>query len=218
MALEPGALKESAKDRIRAEYDRLAPDYERHWARYVQASTQATLERVQLGPDQSLLDVGCGTGLLLARLLAQQPTAKLTGVDLSPGMVAQARARLPSTVPVLVADAEALPFPTSSFDFVVSVSSFHFWSSPGLGLMELRRVLRPGGGLVITDWCDDYLSCRICDRVLRLIDPAHGRIYGSAACAALLRESNCEVLRLDRYRIGWFWGLMTAVARAPSSS
>ena len=216
MATELGALTESIKHRIRAEYDRLAPRYEQRWGRYVQASTEATLQRVQLGSQQSLLDVGCGTGLLLARLLAQVPDARLAGVDLSPGMVAQARARLPSTVPILVGDAEALPFPANSFDVVVSVSSFHFWPRPSRGLVELRRVLRPSGCLVITDWCDDYLSCRICDRVLRVIDPAHGRIYGSSACAALLNEADYDVLRLDRYRVGWLWGLMTAVARVPT--
>jgi ubiquinone/menaquinone biosynthesis C-methylase UbiE len=203
--------------RIRAEYDALATRYERRWGRYVRASTEATLRRVQLSPAQRLLDVGCGTGFLLSRLLQEQPSVRVAGVDLSPGMVAQARARLPASVPVLVADAEALPFPAASFDVVVSASSFHYWPSPSRGLAELQRVLRPGGQVVITDWCDDYFACRLWDRVLRLVDPGHRPMYGLAECEALLVDARYDLTRLERYRISWFWGLMTATAQAPTT-
>jgi SAM-dependent methyltransferase len=132
-------------------------------------------------------------------------------------MVAQARSRLPVRVRLLVGDAEALPFPPGSFDVVVSASSFHYWPAPLRGLEELRRVLRPGGHLIITDWCDDYLACRISDRVLRLLNPSYPRIYGRTECDALLSRARYQVTTLERYRISWFWGLMTATARAPAA-
>lgn len=205
------------RSRVRAEYDAIAARYEQRWGSYVRASTEATLRRIEVAAGDRVLDVGCGTGLLLARLHQRQPSARLAGIDLSPGMVAQARARLPREVPLLVADAEALPFPAGSFDVVVSASSFHLWPTPGRALEEVRRVLGPRGMLVITDWCDDYLACRVCDRILRLIDPAHQRIYGRAQCGALLAAADYEVRALDRFRISWFWGLMTAIARKPPS-
>jgi ubiquinone/menaquinone biosynthesis C-methylase UbiE len=205
-----------AKRRVRAQYDALAARYERRWSHYVDASTEATLQRVRLEPGVRVLDVGCGTGLLLIRLLERQPSAWPAGVDLSPGMVAQARARVPSGVPILVGDAERLPFPATSFDVVVSTSSFHYWPSPAGGLAELRRVLRPGGQVVITDWCDDYFACRVSDRLLRLVDPAHRRIYGQAECGALLRRARYDAVRVEQYRINWLWGLMSAMARAPA--
>jgi SAM-dependent methyltransferase len=110
-----------------------------------------------------------------------------------------------------------LPFSPGSFDVVVSASSFHYWPAPARGLEELRRVLRPGGHLIITDWCDDYLACRICDRVLRLVNPSHPRIYGRLECGALLSRASYQVTSLERYRISWFWGLMTATARTPAA-
>jgi ubiquinone/menaquinone biosynthesis C-methylase UbiE len=203
-----------AKRRVRAEYDALAPDYERRWSRYITASVEQTLKRVRLLPNERVLDVGCGTGVLLGRILDRNPDSQVTGVDLSPAMVTQARRRLPQGVPLAVADAEALPFPAHRFDIVVSVSSFHFWPAPRLALAELRRVLRPGGRLVVTDWCDEYLACRVCDRILRLVDPAHQRIYARSECAALLTGAEFQVSSLERYRISWLWGLMTAVASA----
>jgi ubiquinone/menaquinone biosynthesis C-methylase UbiE len=201
-----------AKRRVRAEYDALAPDYERRWSGYITASVEQTLKRVRLLPNERVLDVGCGTGVLLGRILERYPGSQVTGVDLSPAMVAQARRRLPQGVPLAVADAEALPFPAHRFDMVVSVSSFHFWPAPRLALAELRRVLRPGGRLVVTDWCDEYLACRVCDRILRLVDRAHQRIYTRSECAALLTAAEFQVRSLERYRISWLWGLMTAVA------
>jgi ubiquinone/menaquinone biosynthesis C-methylase UbiE len=137
------------------------------------------------------------------------------GVDLSLVMLAQARRRLPSCVLLVAADAEALPFASGSFDSVVSSSSFHYWPAPADGLRELHRVMRPGGRVVITDWCDDYLACHLCDRILRWIDPTHYRIYGGEECRALLTSADYEVLGLERYRISWIWGLMTATARTP---
>jgi SAM-dependent methyltransferase len=207
----------SLRERVRAEYDALAPVYDRRWGRYIEASTAATLRRIPLDAGERLLDIGCGTGLLLSRLVGRSPFRELTGVDVSPGMVAQARSRLPASVRLLVGDAETLPFLPDSFDVIVSVSSFHYWPSPPCGLEELRRVLRPGGQLILTDWCDDYLACRICDRVLRLVDPSHPRIYGGAECGALLSGARYQVTSLERYRISWLWGLMTATARAPGA-
>ncbi len=161
--------------------------------------------------------MGCGTGVLLARLRERQPAAYLAGIDLSPVMLAQAWRRLPAGVMLAVADGESLPFGASTFDVLVSSSSFHYWPSPARALEEHRRVLRPGGRLVLTDWCDDYLACRVCDRILQWVDPAHRRIYGRGECAALLAAAHYELIALERYRIGILWGLMTAIARAPAA-
>ena len=111
-----------------------------------------------------------------------------------------------------------LPFPTGSFDAVFCCYLFELLpiEDVGVALKEIRRVLRPGGHLIITDWCDDYLACRICDRVLRLVNPSHARIYGRAECGALLSHARYQVMSLERYRISWLWGLMTACARAPA--
>ncbi len=205
---------DAAKQRVRAQYDAVASAYERRWSGYVEASVRATLQRLEVGAGERLLDVGCGTGLLLARLAEALPAVQLAGVDLSPAMLAEARGRLPARAILAAADAESLPFAAGSFDVVVSSSSFHYWPAPEQGLRQIRKVLRPGGRVVITDWCDDYLACRVCDRLLRLVDSAHRRIFGRDECAALLAAANYRITAVERYRISWLWGLMTAVARA----
>jgi ubiquinone/menaquinone biosynthesis C-methylase UbiE len=203
---------ESTK-RVRLTYDRLAPAYNRRWARYIAATTRETLARLSLRPCDRLLDLGCGTGALLRELGKRLPPAQLTGVDLSAAMVGVARASLPTAVQLAVADAAALPFQRGTFDVVVSNSSFHFWSQPDRALGELRRILRAGGRLVITDWCGDYLACRLFDSVLGLFDPAHRRVYRTAECGGFLRASGLVDVSVERYRATWVWGMMTANAR-----
>ena len=109
------------------------------------------------------------------------PSLTLAGIDLVPEMLGIARVRLGSRVHLVAGNAEGLPFDRGTFDIVTSSSSFHYWLDPGRGLDEISRVLRPGGRLVITDWCDDYLACRICDIVLRVFNRAHQRILSESA-------------------------------------
>jgi ubiquinone/menaquinone biosynthesis C-methylase UbiE len=198
----------------RAAFDRLAAAYDRRWARYTAATTRETLARLALQPGERLLDLGCGTGALLRALAVRGTPSRLSGVDLSPAMVALARARLPVAVRLAVADAGALPFPAGSFDVIVSNSSFHFWPRPHRVLDELKRVLAPGGRLAITDWCGDFLACRLYDRVLRRLDPAHQEVLTAGACGEVLSASGLVDVRVERYRATWPWGMMTATARA----
>jgi ubiquinone/menaquinone biosynthesis C-methylase UbiE len=127
-------------------------------------------------------------------------------------MLRIARAGLPAAVPLVRAFAERLPFAGGSFDVVVSASALHYFREPGQALEEMRRVLRPGGRLVVTDWCDDFLACRLCDRLLRWLDRAHAGAYTSAQCRCLLEAADFGGVRVERYKIDWLWGLMTATA------
>lgn len=97
----------------------------------------------------AVLDAGCGSGPLTAAL--RDRGALVTGFDGSPAMVELARQRLGEDVPLRVADlAEPLPFADDSFDVVVASLVLHYlqdWSGP---LTEIRRVLTPGGRLILS--------------------------------------------------------------------
>jgi ubiquinone/menaquinone biosynthesis C-methylase UbiE len=202
----------SARHPVVTEYARLAPVYEVRWSFYVEATTRETLARLSLGPADRLLDVGCGTGALLYRLSQQVPAAQLSGVDPVAEMLAVARRRLPPEVEVREGWAERLPFENAQFDVVVSCNVFHYVREPAAALHEMGRVLAPGGRLVLTDWCDDYLACRFCDACLRLFSPAHFKVYRQRELQRLLLDAGFQAVTVDRYRISWLWGLMTASA------
>lgn len=204
----------------RRRYDALAVDYDRRWPRYLDATTGETLRRIDATGARAALDVGCGTGLLLERIARAWPGLRLAGVDLSPGMLAAARRRLGSRAALVAGTADRLPFPDDGFDLAVSTSALHHWHDPVAAIAEIRRVLRPGGRATITDWCADRWLDRLRDRLLRRTESAHHRSFRSVELAALLADAGFGDVRIERWRIGFRWGMMTAtaVAVAPGGS
>ena len=205
----------SSTERVRRRYDRLAAVYDRRWSSYIEASVRETLRRIDLRDGDAILDVGCGTGTLLAAIAERVPVAKLAGLDLSPAMLSVTRRKLGDRASLVAGEAGRLPFPDRRFDLVVSTSALHYWPDPAEGLAEIARVLKPGGSVAITDWCDDYLACQIVDFLLRILEPAHRRAYGGEACQRMLRDAGFGEIKVDRYRIGRLWGLMTATGIRP---
>lgn len=102
--------------------------------------------------DARLLDVGCGTGRLLHQLALAHPALQLSGVDLSPYYVERARRLLPQ-VSLTTGNAEALELSAQSFEILTSVFLFHELPQRARrnALAEMRRVIQPGGLLVIED-------------------------------------------------------------------
>lgn len=198
-------------------YSRQALRYDRRWRLYSDATIRATVDAVPWEHLQIILDVGCGTGSLeeAARV---RPGSHICffGVDVSVPMLQQARRKFSAANHRYWANAvaENLPFRDDSFDAVVCVNSFHYFRQPEEALKEFRRVLRPNGWLVLTDWCDDYLACKICDWVLRVVDHAHFRMYDLKQCEELLTKAGFRVKLARRFKIDWLWGLMTYQARA----
>lgn len=193
-------------------YAKLAPEYDSRWSFYVRATTDATMARLPHTVGD-VLDVGCGTGALLTCLLNDRRASSLTGVDASGEMLDIARNRLPPDVTLRECWAEQLPFDDCCFDTVMSCNMFHFIRQPSNALDEMLRVLRPKGIVIITDWCDDYLTCKLCDIYLRWFDPSHFRMYGVSQCRKLLEAASAHEIEIDKYKITLLWGLMTATAR-----
>ncbi|GII03708.1 class I SAM-dependent methyltransferase [Planobispora takensis] len=96
-----------------------------------------------------ILDAGCGSGPLFAAL--RDRGAVLTGIDASAGMLELARLRLGAEADLRVADlADPLPFPDDAFDDVIASLVLHYLQDWGPTLTEMRRVLRPGGRLLVS--------------------------------------------------------------------
>jgi ubiquinone/menaquinone biosynthesis C-methylase UbiE len=112
------------------------------------APHDAVIDELRRNACESVLDVGCGTGILAARLRRELPGARVVGCDFSRGMLGHARARTRRTAWVC-GDACRLPFRAGSFDAVVSTEAFHWFPDQRAALAEFRRLLRPGGLLLL---------------------------------------------------------------------
>jgi ubiquinone/menaquinone biosynthesis C-methylase UbiE len=141
--------KQPTTERVRSYYQRFAPRYERKgrfWERVL--SMEPGRRWVASKATRDVLEVGIGTGM---NLPFYGPDVRLTGVDLSPAMLAEARRRaadLGREVDLREADAEALEFPHGQFDTVVFSLSLCSIPDDRRAVAEGVRVLKPGGRML----------------------------------------------------------------------
>ncbi|MFC7047132.1 methyltransferase domain-containing protein [Halobacteriaceae archaeon GCM10025711] len=143
-----GILEDKARARVFYKYlskvyDRVNPFI---WNEEMRSEALGLLD---LGPDDRVLDVGCGTGFGTEGLL--QYTDDVHGLDQSVHQMEQAWRKLGKHDPVSFyrGDAERLPFKDDSFDVVWSSGSIEYWPNPVTALRDLRRVVKPGGQVLV---------------------------------------------------------------------
>ena len=149
--------------------ERLAAQLEAFYRRReVRRRRALVLEALAAEPGDVILDVGCGPGFYVADLLDQGAT--VTGVDPSPAMLAIARQRAPGA-DLLEGTATQLPVEDAAFDRALAVQVFEYVADVEAGLAELRRVLRPGGRLLIwdVDWSTLSWYSRDSERMARML-------------------------------------------------
>jgi len=140
-----------AKEKSREHFDGVAGHYDASYAgKHSRTMYEGVLQNISMFPHNTILDVGCGTGNLLSTIPRETAT-RLYGVDLSPEMVRLAGQKLGPDAEIKVGDSEDLPWPVSSFDIVCCTDSFHHYPRPEKVLQEMKRVLKPGGHLIIGD-------------------------------------------------------------------
>jgi SAM-dependent methyltransferase len=131
--------------RLRDRFDELAPTWETRIGPHHLGALELTLENVP--QPRRVLDLGTGTGFVAKALAERFPEAQLLGIDLSPGMIEEARRMLPADlagrVSFEVGDAAALACPDGAFDLVVLSNMIPFFA-------ELARVTAPEGTLVLS--------------------------------------------------------------------
>jgi ubiquinone/menaquinone biosynthesis C-methylase UbiE len=122
-----------------------APAYDAQFLqRWVYRPAQdEVVARLKSAGSRKVADIACGTGILADRIERELHPDEMYGVDMSDGMLAQAKARS-ARVQWLKGPAERLPFDDGALDAVVTTSAFHFFDQPA-ALAEFHRVLAPGG-------------------------------------------------------------------------
>jgi ubiquinone/menaquinone biosynthesis C-methylase UbiE len=124
---------------------------------FIMETARRTMELLQIQPGSTILDAGCGTGVLLPTLAdATGPAGRVTGLDRSAHFLARARVRidelgLAARVDLVQGDVTALPFPGGAFDAVHAERVLMHLDEPGDAIRELIRVTRPGGTVLCAE-------------------------------------------------------------------
>ena len=121
---------------------------------------------MNIQPDDSVLDIGCGGGMAIKEITKITTNGFVAGVDYSETMVRQAlkhnsSAVCATRVEIKNSSISDLPFKDEAFDKAYAIESFNFWSDPIAGLKEVYRVLKPGGLIAVaTGWSKEISNQR----------------------------------------------------------
>lgn len=207
----------SRPDAPRVHHPRFAAYYERQSQGSSERRFFEPLRRELIEQAHGLvLEVGAGTGLNFSLYLPAQVT-QVEAVEPDSTMLSYARNRLPlARVPLRLtqASAEALPFADDSFDCAVATLVFCSVSDPAHGLQEIRRVLKPGGTLLLLEHvrAQGRLAARLQDLLVPLTTRVAGNCHWNRATGLAIRAAGFQILQ-ERRQSGWLLPMLLLQAR-----
>ncbi len=155
------------------------------------------------GPEDTVLDVACGPGLLVCAFA--RVVRHATGIDLTPAMLDQAKALAQqeglTNVTWEQGDVLPLPFDDGQFSIVSARFAFHHFLDPLAVLKEMRRVCRPAGHIVVADSAPASGKADAFNAMELLRDPSHVRAMPLAELCELFHEAGLNEPRIETYRL-----------------
>jgi ubiquinone/menaquinone biosynthesis C-methylase UbiE len=168
----------------------------------------------RLGRCPRILDVACGTGILLKQLLALVPGVEAYGVDASADMLEQAHMALKGQLHVhlecmqIVTDKTAnLPYPQETFDLITCTNALHDMPEPAGVLAGLKRLLATGGQLVVEDFArrEPLILWVAFEWLLRRIEGSEVRAYTLVEAQAFCQQAGLHVAHGRSFTVDWLW-------------
>jgi ubiquinone/menaquinone biosynthesis C-methylase UbiE len=166
---------------------------------------QMILDAARAGPQDEVLDVACGGGIVVCAFAPQVRHA--TGIDMTPAMLERARAlaaeKSLGNVTWREGDVEHLPYPDGAFSIVVTRFAVHHFLRPEAVFREMVRACRPGGRVVVVDTCasPDPGKAAAFNRLEKLRDPSHARCLSLEELKGLYRGAGLGEPRTSFYEL-----------------
>ena len=197
-----------------------AERYNVQWKSYTEKTLQHVLDAIEFshlldifareGRAPRVLDVACGTGILLKHLLERIPDAEAYGVDGSQEMLAQAQKALTSYTNVHLEQAQVgakahadLPYETGFFDLITMTNVLHDVAQPQQTLRELSTLLTTNGQLVVEDYArrTPPFPWKLFERVIKRIEPEYVKAYTLIEAQQFFKNTGFADLYNDTFEV-----------------
>ena len=197
----------SNNDRTIKQYKKLAKSYNFRFPSYLKITTDKVAKIANITPGGKVLDLGCGTGELLFKLVQKYPaTAELVGIDISEEMLKRAKSKLDSfkTVSLHVGNVEKIAYPDEYFDLIVSVGVMHYVRNPKSMITEALRVLKHGGRFLLIDMAEESMTTKISSVLRKITDPGAVQFYSLHSISELLTSQGFKIRSSELFQAGIF--------------
>lgn len=180
------------KENSKINYNNQAEVYDRSGdGKFVAPMYDEIIDRIMDANPKKLLDVGCGTGNVLMKLNSNEDLC-LYGLDISEKMIETAKKNLGNKAELKVGDSEYMPWEDDSFDVIVCNASFHHYPNPEKVLLEMKRVLKSNGTLIIGDPTAPVILRQALNRYYKVSNNGDYRIYSEKEIQRLLMKCGFE--------------------------
>jgi ubiquinone/menaquinone biosynthesis C-methylase UbiE len=203
---------------------RRAQRYNARWRTYSEKTLAEALAMIdvtalrnvpeRLGRPPRVLDVACGTGILLKELLERVPSLEVYGADASADMLVQARIALKDRpnvhlerVKIGAGETANLPYAQETFDLITCTNALHDMPEPTGMLAGLKRLLAPGGQLVVEDFAprEPRFFWTAFEWLLQRIEKSRVHAYTLPKAQSLCKQAGLRVANGKVFAVGWFW-------------
>jgi SAM-dependent methyltransferase len=170
-----------------------------------EAALRMIVDAAQAGPDDTVLDVACGGGVVVCAFAPR--VGRGTGIDMTPAMLEEARKLAAdkhlANIDWRQGDVTSLPYPDAAFTIIVTRYSFHHFLDPLAVLREMIRVCAPGGRIVVVDTCSSEEPAKAAEfnRLEKLRDPSHVRNLTQTELRGLFAEAGLPEPRISAYEL-----------------
>lgn len=201
-----------------------AHHYNKIWSDLIEKSTSETMAMIdfdalsripeRLGRKPRVLDIACGTGILLQRLGKHIPEVDAHGVDASEDMLAQARLALQDLPNVQLRQltvrrgvTAGLPYLPHTFDLITCTNALHYISHPVAVLAALGRLVAPGGYLILEDYTrpDPPFPWSLVEQLARHLEGQHAREYTMEEAEILCQQAGLQITARKLFIVNWLW-------------
>ncbi len=185
---------------VEKHYNKLAGIYDIRWKKYNNKTAEEIIKNIDIKNSLKILDAGCGTGVLIHKLLEKNSKVNITGIDISEEMLKIAKYKFNKNVKLINSDVEDLKL-KNKFDLIIFNSNTHYLNDLNKVIKDFKKLLNENGKLILVDWSKDSILFKILNLYWKLKIKSFKRIYTTNRVKEILTNNGFKIEKAYNFKI-----------------